>query len=404
MVEELEVKKIPISLIKFDDTNPNILSKDQMNALKLTMEKFGYLAPVILNKDFTVVDGEHRVRIYQELDKKEIQAYVIDVDTIDLKILRQLMNKLRGEHDKQKDSFEFKSIYDAGRLDEFVNLLSQPREEFEQILSRKFDVDFIKEEQEVPEINRETNVKLGDIYQLGNHRIMCGDSTISLDKLLGDKMADLLFSDPPYNVAYSSMGKNKSLKIQNDDLSEEDFFNFLLSVFSNCDKFLKENCPIYLCHRDTDRKAIPFYNIYNKLNYHRSSSIIWEKDNASMGWQDYRSQHEVISYGWKGKLPYFTESRSETTIWKIKRDSVNGYKHPTQKPTELITHAIKNSSRIDDIVLDPFLGSGSTLIACESSNRVCYGMELDPYYIDVIITRWENYTGKKAVKISSNTD
>ena len=126
MVEELEVKKIPISLIKFDDTNPNILSKDQMNALKLTMEKFGYLAPVILNKDFTVVDGEHRVRIYQELDKKEIQAYVIDVDTIDLKILRQLMNKLRGEHDKQKDSFEFKSIYDAGRLDELDLELLMP--------------------------------------------------------------------------------------------------------------------------------------------------------------------------------------------------------------------------------------------------------------------------------------
>ena len=144
MVEELEVKKIPISLIKFDDTNPNILSKDQMNALKLTMEKFGYLAPVILNKDFTVVDGEHRVRIYQELDKKEIQAYVIDVDTIDLKILRQLMNKLKGTHDKQKDILEFKSIFDAGRLDEFSKLLAHDQQEMLLALEKKYDTNDLK--------------------------------------------------------------------------------------------------------------------------------------------------------------------------------------------------------------------------------------------------------------------
>ena len=154
MVEELEVKKIPIELIKFDETNPNELSKDQMESLKLTMEKFGYLAPVILNKDFTVVDGEHRVRIYQEIGKKEIQAYVLDVDTIDLKILRQLMNKLRGEHNKQKDNFEFKSIYNAGKLDEFAKLLAEPKEKF-QFLIEKLNFN-------------QSNAKIVDMFQLKN--------------------------------------------------------------------------------------------------------------------------------------------------------------------------------------------------------------------------------------------
>ena len=144
MIKELEVKKIPVNLIKFDETNPNELSKEQMESLKLTMEKFGYLAPVILNKDFTVVDGEHRVRIYQELGHKEIQAYVIDVDTIDLKILRQLMNKLRGEHDKQKDALEYKSIYESGKLDEFSKLLAKSQDEFMLAIEKKYDTDNLK--------------------------------------------------------------------------------------------------------------------------------------------------------------------------------------------------------------------------------------------------------------------
>ena len=403
MVQELEVKKIPLSLIKFDETNPNDLSKEQMQSLKLTMEKFGYLAPVILNKDFTVVDGEHRVKIYQELGKQEIQAYVIDVDQIDLKILRQLMNKLRGEHDKQKDALEFKSIFEANKLDEFSKLLATPKENFEQILAKKFNIDFVNESEPIPEIPRETNVKLGDIYQLGDHKVMCGDCTIkeNVDKLLDGQSVDLLLSDPPYNVSYSSLGKNKDLKITNDNLNECDFLSFIISVFQTCDPLLKDGCPIYLCHGDKGRYAIPFYELFQALDYTRSASLIWEKNVASMGYQDYRSQHEVISYGWKGKSPYFTDDRTQTTILKIKRDNPNQYVHPTQKPIDLLRTPIINSSIIDNLVYDPFLGSGSTLIACESTKRRCYGMELDPYYVDVIIRRWENYTGKKAVKISS---
>jgi len=144
MIKESDVRKVPVDIIKFDETNPNILSDEQMKALRLTMEKYGYLAPVILNNEFEVIDGEHRVRIYKELGEKEIQAYVIDVDNIDKKILRQLMNKLRGEHDKQKDVNEFKSIFEAGRLDEFSQLLAKNREEFEELIEKKINNEDLK--------------------------------------------------------------------------------------------------------------------------------------------------------------------------------------------------------------------------------------------------------------------
>lgn len=404
MVEELEVKKIPISLIKFDDTNPNILSKDQMNALKLTMEKFGYLAPVILNKDFTVVDGEHRVRIYQELDKKEIQAYVIDVDTIDLKILRQLMNKLRGEHDKQKDSFEFKSIYDAGRLDEFVSLLSQPREEFEAILSRKFDIGFEKlENDDTPDLPIEAKAKLGDVYQLGVHKIICGDSLTSLNDLMGDKKADMIWSDPPYGVAYEQ-GKftgikvnKKFKKIVNDEKQGEVLKDWISSIYKEIIKYT-DNAPIYVCS-PLMKESFMILQGVEDAGFHIQSQLIWVKNQFLLGRTDYHWRHEIIWYGYTGTNHYWCGDRTVDTIWEIHKDKHSDYKHPTQKPVDLVIKAIKNSSIKDNIILDPFLGSGTSLLACEQTGRICYGIELVPEYIDVIITRWENFTGKKAKKI-----
>lgn len=405
MVEELEVKKIPIELIKFDETNPNELSKDQMESLKLTMEKFGYLAPVILNKDFTVIDGEHRVRIYQDLGKKEIQAYVIDVDTIDLKILRQLMNKLRGEHDKQKDSIEFKSIYDSGRLDEFAKLLAQPRENFEAILSKKFDIDFIQEKEDIPELSRETNVKLGDIYQLGNHRIMCGDSTISLDVLLDGKTVDLLLTDPPYGINIVK------------DNNKIGFGSGRLESKSTTGSIGASGIVPVGIHRKIIGDDKPFEPEFllkigkNQIiwggNYFASKLldtpcwIIWDKReelpsnnfaDCEIAWTSFKKPSRIYRQLWSG-------------LCRKGARNIEGKNrlHPTQKPVGLFSKIINDYSDENQIIMDLYLGSGTTLIACESSNRICYGMELDPYYVDVIITRWQNYTGKKAVKISSNT-
>lgn len=407
MIEELEVKKVPISLIKFDQTNPNELSKEQMQALKLTMEKYGYLAPIILNKDFTVVDGEHRVRIYQDLGKQEIQAYVIDVDQIDLKILRQLMNKLRGEHDKQKDANEFKSIFEAGRLDEFSKLLATPAEAFQTILEKRFNIDFVKEEQPIPE-KRETNVKLGDIYQLDNHRIMCGDSTNenNVKRLLNGRTADQVITDPPYGVNYSeskddflkAVTNNKKglcvkIDIANDDLS--DYREFFKSFLKHIELSDYNTVYIFMSGKELHNLRLATEDV----GITWSDYIIWNKNSMVLGRKDYNSKHEFIFYGWKTHHRFYGES-NEVSVQDFARPAKNDL-HPTMKPIPLLVKLIKDGSQNNMMIYDPFLGSGSTLIACEATNRVCYGMELDPYYVQVIIDRWQNYTGKKATKISS---
>ena len=385
MVEEFEIKKIPISLIKFDESNPNELSNEQMESLKLTMEKYGYLAPVILNKDFTIVDGEHRVRIYQELGKQEIQAYVIDVDQIDLKILRQLMNKLRGEHDKQKDANEFKSIFDAGKLDEFSKLLAKPKEEFESILEKKFNIDFVKEEDPIPEIPRETKVKLGDIYQLGNHRVMCGDCTIkeNVDKLLEGKTVDLLLTDPPYGI--SVVAKNG--KIGGGNICQPKQYKQILGD----DKPFN---PKFILGYGIKQVIFGANYFANELPQ-KSGWLVWNKRKDEWG----KTTFADCELAWTN---LDSPARVYTQVWMgLVKDGETGQLrvHPTQKPIRLFSQLIKDFSQEDNLVLDTFLGSGSTLIACESTNRVCYGMELDPFYVDVIIQRWENYTGKKAVKL-----
>ena len=230
---------------------------------------------------------------------------------------------------------------------------------------------------------------------------MCGDATKieDVEKLMDGQKADMVFTDPPYNVNYQSAagngyseGKYKHKKIFNDNLSDEQFTQFLLDAGASIEIATKGDCPIYVWHGDLEYKAIPFYTMFQKLGWHRSSSIIWSKESFSMGWQHYKSQHEVCSYGWKGKTPEFY-SKNASTIWSIQRSLTTSYEHPTSKPIALCSKGINNSSKQDDIVLDLFGGSGSALIASEQTNRTCYMMELDPRYCDAIRKRYANIAG-----------
>ena len=357
-----------------------------------SIKEFGMNQPIVVDKEGVIIVGHGRYEALKQLgwSEKEIMKHVkvADLTEEQAKAYRLADNKLN------------ESEWDMGLAIEELKGLSD-----EMFDLTGFDKDLLIEPDEkddvIPE-NVEPVAKLGDIWQLGRHRVMCGDSTQpeAVLRLMEGKKADMVFTDPPYNVAYSSRGKNKALgQIENDEMSVDSFNTFLCSFAKAFDDSLKGDCPIYLCHRDTAENAVPFYQVYNNVGWKRSSSIIWEKNTAGMGWQHYRSQHEVISYGWKGKKPYFIDDRGRTTIWKLKRDATATYKHPTQKPVEVSEMAIINSSKQDDIVCDPFLGSGSTLIACEKTNRICYGMELDPKYVDVIIKRYEDYTGNKATKL-----
>lgn len=401
-IEEFEIQKVPLNTIKFDESNPNKLSQRQMNSLAKIMEKYGYLVPIILNKDHTIIDGEHRVRIYQNMGRTHIQAYIIDVDTIDLKILRQLMNKLRGEHDKQKDALEFKSIFEAERLDEFSQLLAKDRADFERILETKFDIQFHKEETDIPEIPANTNIQLGDIYQLGNHRIICGDCTDlqNYQRLMGEKMVDSLISDPPYGVDYANknaflntFGKANHIEtpINNDSIHDyRQFFSKFLSII----RFSEYN-TVFITMSGKELVNLYLAMIDQKITW--GDFLVWVKNNHVLGRKDYNAKHEFIIYGWKGKHKFYANSH-RTTVLEFKKPHTNNL-HPTMKPLELLRQLIQDGTEKEMIVYDPFLGSGSTLIACEQTNRVCYGMELDPHYVDVIIQRWENYTGKKSKKL-----
>jgi DNA modification methylase len=282
-----------------------------------------------------------------------------------------------------------------------LSLLGFDPDELNALLNPIEETEGLTDEDAVPDVPDEPKTKLGDIYILGNHRLMCGDST-SIDdaeKLMDGLLADLVFTDPPYNVDYSGRGANNLGTIKNDNMSAEDFEQFCRDVFTTYSAIMKPLACIYVCHPDSaSAPKIAFEKTFAE-QFKKSSTIIWMKQSAGMGWQDYRAQHEPILYGWKeGKGSHFNAGdRTKTTIWKIGRDAQSSYVHPTQKPVCLPEEAIMNSSKGSDCVVDLFGGSGSTLMACEKTGRVNRTMELDPKYCDVIVQRWEEFTGKKAV-------
>jgi len=339
-----------------------------------------------------IIDGEHRVRAYIDLDVDSIPCVILDLTKTEAKIQRQIQNKLHGTHDAELDLKDYIIIENEGLLKEFADSLGQPEDDFLKLLS-KGDI----EEEPTPEPPKEPTSKLGEIYQLGNHRIMCGDSTNqeSIKQLLGNHRINLIITDPPYGVKYEQ-GKFIGIKVKkkfepitNDEKQGDELKKFIESVFTLLEKFC-DKTPIYMCSPSMMESLAILQALIN-VGFHMQSQIIWYKNQFILGRVDYHWQHELIWYGYIGKNHYWCGDRTQSTVWEISKDPHNSYQHPTQKPVELFKKAIRNSSKSNDIVVDTFLGSGSTLIACEQTNRVCYGMELDPGYIDVIIQRWEKF-------------
>lgn len=244
------------------------------------------------------------------------------------------------------------------------------------------------EEDNAPGLSDEpAKSKLGEMYQLGRHRLLCGDATKLEDakRLMDGKLADMVFTDPPYNVDYEGKTKEK-LKIQNDKKGNDDFYTFLLESMQNMAGVTRPGGAIYVTHADSE--GLNFRKSFIEAGYLLKQCIIWNKNVMVMGRQDYHWKHEPILYGWKDGGPHqWYGPRNQTTVWDIDRPSRSS-EHPTMKPIELIGRALDNSSKEDDIVIDFFLGSGSTLIACEQLKRSCYGLELDPKYCDVIRKRY----------------
>lgn len=393
---KLKVEYIPINEITPYENNAKIHTEEQIEQIKKSIEEFGMNDPIgIWGKDNIIIEGHGRLMACKELGFNEVPVIRLDDLTDDQRKAYTLIH----------NQTTMNTGFDIDILNEELQSIDLDMSDFGFDEIKLDDIEEEKEvvEDEVPEVPEEPKAKLGDIYQLGNHRLMCGDSTKEEDvaKLMNGVKADMVFTDPPYNVDYSNIERPKASKtdlgkIKNDIMSENDFIYFLEEVYKRLDENTKDNSSFYIWY--ADKSTISFYTALLETNIKFNQLLIWKKP-MLLGRSRYQWAHEPCIFAIKG-TPYFTEDRTKTTVWDFGGYDKSKNVHPTQKPLFLPAEAINNSSKKEDIVLDLFGGSGSTLIACEQLNRKCYMMELDPHYIDVIIQRWENLTGQKAVKIN----
>ena len=367
--------------------NPRQISSKQYKDLKESVKKFGLVDPIIINKNGNVVIGGHqRLKICKDLKYVEVDCVMLDLSKEEERELNIRLNKNTGDFDMDilANEFDIEELTDWGfkHIDLDINI--------DKITEGNTEDDHI------PEV-KQSRVKLGDVWQLGNHRLMCGDSTKESDvaKLMNGQKADMVFTDPPYGVNYTGglkdgengLEQNNRQGIKNDDL---DLYYQAVAI---ANKF--SNGVVFMFYADT----VPFglYRGVEDVKGEIVALIIWKKKGGygALG-ASYKPNHEpCLIWKPKGTRTNFIGSTTENRVWEIDKEGINKL-HPTQKPIELCVRAIKNHQ--SETILDLFLGSGSTLIACEKTNRICYGMELDTKYCDVIIERWEQFTGQKAKK------
>ena len=393
----MNIQKINIEKLKAAEYNPRKDLKpedEEYQKIKKSILEFGYVAPIIVNSDMTVIGGHQRLKVLRELGYTEIECNIVDLDKAKEKALNIALNKISGEWDNAKLE---ELLAELKNEDIDMDITGFSFDEVDNILkditgSKEDDFDI---DQALSEID-EPVTKPGDIWILGKNRLMCGDSTVkeNVDKLMNDKLADFILTDPPYNVDYE--GKTvDALKIENDNMSETEFYNFLLDAFRNMFEKIKYGGSIYVFHADTE--GLNFRNAFKSVGFKLAQCLVWVKNTFVMGRQDYQWRHEPILYGWKeGAGHYFIDDRKQSTVLEFDKPTRNA-EHPTMKPIDLLVYLIKNSSKENDLILDLFGGSGSTLIAAEQVKRCCYTMELDPKYCDVIVKRWELLTGEKAI-------
>jgi len=378
--------------------NSRTHSDEQVAQISASIKEFGFTNPILIDEDGLIIAGHGRVQAAQRLNLDEVPAIVLEYLTEAQKkayVIADNKLALNAGWDFDMLKVEFNDLID---MDFDLSLIGFDGKELNQILADP--TEGLVDADTIPETPAEPISKVGDMWLLGNHRLLCGDSTLvdNIDRLMINK-ADMIFSDPPWNVNYGdnlANGKYKDRKILNDSMNAEDW-NVFVDGF--CKSFLigsKPGAIVYLVMSAQEWPVIDKYLREN--NFHWSSTIIWKKDTLVISRKDYHTQYEPIWYGWNSDAPRLKvlEDRKQSDVWDIDRPKVSDL-HPTTKPIELVERAINNSSSPNDVVLDLFLGSGSTLIASEKTGRVCYGMELDPKYADVIIKRWQDFTGKDAI-------
>jgi site-specific DNA-methyltransferase (adenine-specific) len=388
---QLKIEYLPIKDLKPYDKNTRKHKKKDVDNIARSIEKYGMCDAIgIWGEQNIIVEGHGRMMACKQLGMTEVPCVRLD----------HLTDEQRREYAIAHNATAELSEWDLDIL---------PDELAELDLS-DFDFDFgIEDEEEETEVvedeapevdeNAEPITKLGDIWQLGRHRLMCGDSTSvnDVEKLMGGQMADMLITDPPYNVAYE--GKTKDhLTIQNDSMDNDSFRQFLRDAFASADAVMKQGAVFYIWHADSE--GYNFRGACFDIGWKVRQCLIWNKNSMVMGRQDYHWKHEPCLYGWKeGASHLWASDRKQTTVIDYQRPT-KAEIHPTMKPVGLFDYQIKNNTKGGDIVLDLFNGSGTTIMACEQNGRVARCMEIDPRYVDACVKRWEKFTGEKAKLIT----
>lgn len=404
--------------LKEYENNPRLNDK-AVEAVAESIKQFGFKVPIIIDRDNVIVAGHTRLKAAQFLGIEYVPCIVADDLTEEqVKAFRLADNKVSefAEWDNDRLFEELKELnafdMDLFGFDTLPDIMDELNEEEEESIE-----DMINEEEE-------PRTKEGEIWALGEHRLICGDCTDKgvIAKLMDGKEADLLLTDPPYNVAVEN---SAGLTIQNDDMSDTAFYEFLQSAFSSADTVMKKGAGFYIWHGESE--GLNFRKACHSVDWNLKQCIIWVKSQITIGRQDYQWKHEPCLYGWKGGSGhYFIKNRKQSTVIDsdidldvMTADELRGViedileqssvlregkpqknaDHPTMKPIPLIKKQVKNSTKRGEIVLDIFGGSGTTLLACEELERVCYMSELDARFCDVIIKRWEAMTGNVAVKL-----
>ena len=430
----MEIKTVKINELKPHPKNPRVHPDSAIDKLVRSIKEYGWTNPVLVSADGYVLAGHARLKAAEKAGISEVPVIYLPLEGAKAEAYLIADNRLQDETDwdyeKLKDLLQ---DLDTGEFD--LELTGFDMGEIEDLMTQLHELGEIIED-EAPEPPEEPITKPGDLWILGKHRLLCGDSTKAKDveRLMNGEKADMVFTDPPYNVNYgdkASMleeylkGHSNVNSIKNDNMDNDDFLRFLTSAFENIYSALCPGGPFYICHAETTglefRKAVLNSGLLLK------QCLVWVKNSLVLGRQDYQWIHEPILYGWKpGAAHKWYGGFNKTTVFedrpnlrKMKKEELIKFaeellegkhhttviredkptksaEHPTMKPVKLIGYLINNSSKIGDKVLDIFGGSGSTLIAAEQLDRICYIMELEPAYCDVIVKRWENFTGKKA--------
>jgi len=380
-----ELRVIPVQDLKPAAYNPRKKLKpgdSEYEKIKKSIEEFGFADALVVNKDMTIIGGHQRLTVAMELGYTEVPCTVVDIDKTREKALNIALNKITGAWDEALLAELLKDI-EASGLSPMMTGFEPP--EMEQLFNKVASTEVNEDEFDVEsELKKPTISKLGDLWHLGRHRVICGDSTgeETYKVLMEGVKANVVVTDPPYNVDVEETAG----KIMNDNMADQDFYKFLLAAYTRMHENLADDGSIYVFHADTE--GLNFRKAFKDAGFYLSGCCIWKKNALVLGRSPYQWQHEPCLFGWKanGKHEWYSD-RKQTTIWEYDRPKASK-DHPTMKPVQLMAYPIRNSSMTNGIVLDPFLGSGSTLVACEETDRVCRGIELDPKFVDVIVKRY----------------